>query len=263
VEHFMRTCVLALAAIVISQPALARDTSHKSHHLKRHHHAAHAGTHHYVKRHRALRRVVRVPATPIESGYAMPRSFARTDAMDSPFSAWGAASPTFAAPTFAPRASRTAAMRAQPARNSALDAMIARHAAANGLPVDLVHRVVIRESRYNPRARNGSNLGLMQIKHATARGVGYTGSAAGLFDAETNLTYAVRYLAGAYRAAGGNSSRAVAYYASGYHGRGVARTPVVTAQAAPAYMPMQAMPVAMRDTDMVTYAPQRYRARRR
>ena len=141
--------------------------------------------------------------------------------------------------------------------------MIARHAAANGLPVELVHRVVIRESRYNPRARNGGNLGLMQIKHATARGVGYTGSAAGLFDAETNLTYAVRYLAGAYRAAGGNSSRAVAYYASGYHGRGVARTPVVTAQAAPAYMPMQAMPVAMRDTDMVTYAPQRYRARRR
>jgi hypothetical protein len=92
----MRACVLAIAAIAISQPALARDTSHKSHHLKRHHHAAHAGTHHYVKRHRALRRVVRVPATPIESGYAMPRSFARTDAMDSPFSAWGAASPTSA-----------------------------------------------------------------------------------------------------------------------------------------------------------------------
>ena len=99
--------------------------------------------------------------------------------------------------------------------------MIARHAAANGLPVELVHRVVIRESRYNPRARNGSNLGLMQIKHATARGVGYTGSASGLLDAETNLTYAVRYLAGAYRAAGGNHGRAVAYYASGYHGRGV------------------------------------------
>ena len=99
--------------------------------------------------------------------------------------------------------------------------MIARHAAANGLPIELVHRVVIRESRYNPRARNGSNLGLMQIKHATARGVGYTGSASGLLDAETNLTYAVRYLAGAYRAAGGNAGRAVAYYASGYHGRGV------------------------------------------
>ena len=142
--------------------------------------------------------------------------------------------------------------------------MIARHAAANGLPVDLVHRVVIRESRYNPAARNGSNLGLMQIKHATARGVGYTGSAAGLLDAETNLTYAVRYLAGAYRAAGGNAGRAVAYYASGYHGRGVARAPVVTAQASPWDAQMQATPVAMRDTDMIAYAPQqRYRTRRR
>ena len=87
--------------------------------------------------------------------------------------------------------------------------MIARHAAANGLPAELVHRVVIRESRYNASARNGGNLGLMQIKHATARSMGYAGSASGLLNAETNLTYAVRYLAGAYRAAGGNASRAV------------------------------------------------------
>ena len=93
--------------------------------------------------------------------------------------------------------------------------MIARHAAANGLPVSLVHRVVTRESGYNPRARNGGALGLMQIKYATARGVGYGGSAAGLLDPETNLTYAVRYLAGAYHAAGGNANRAVSYYASG------------------------------------------------
>jgi soluble lytic murein transglycosylase-like protein len=57
----------------------------------------------------------------------------------------------------------------------------------------------------------------MQIKHATARGMGYTGSASGLLDADTNLTYAVRYLAGAYRVAGGNQDRTVAYYASGYY----------------------------------------------
>jgi soluble lytic murein transglycosylase-like protein len=107
--------------------------------------------------------------------------------------------------------------------------MIARHAAANGLPVELVHRVVIRESGYNPRARNGGNLGLMQIKYATARGVGYAGPASGLMDPETNLTYAVRYLAGAYQAAGGNASRAVALYARGYHGRGVPRATHVAA----------------------------------
>ena len=40
---------------------------------------------------------------------------------------------------------------------------------------------------------------------------------AGLLDAETNLTYAVKYLAGAYRTAGGNQDRAVSYYASGYY----------------------------------------------
>ena len=78
-----------------------------------------------------------------------------------------------------------------------------------------------RESGYNPRASSRGNLGLMQIKYATARGVGYTGSPSGLMDPETNLTYAVRYLAGAYRAAGGNARRAVSLYASGYHRRGV------------------------------------------
>ena len=99
-----------------------------------------------------------------------------------------------------------------------LDAMIAAQAAANGLPVALVHRVVIRESRYNHRlVGKGGAMGLMQIKTATARGVGYTGSAAGLLDPQTNLTYAVRYLAGAYRLAGGNADRAVSYYARGYY----------------------------------------------
>ena len=127
--------------------------------------------------------------------------------------------------------------------------MIARHAAANGLPAELVHRVVIRESRYNPRARNGGNLGLMQIKHATARGVGYTGSAAGLLDAETNLTYAVRYLAGAWRAAGGNTSRAVSLYAGGYHGRGVRRPAPAVAWSAPAEM--RSVQVAMREPDVI------------
>ena len=101
---------------------------------------------------------------------------------------------------------------------AALDAAIARHAAAYGLPPTLVHRVVMRESRYNARAvGRGGALGLMQIKHATARGMGYTGSASGLLDAETNLTYAVKYLAGAYKTAGGNPDRAVSYYASGYY----------------------------------------------
>ncbi len=96
--------------------------------------------------------------------------------------------------------------------------MVARHAQANGVPAELVHRVIVRESRYNPSlVGRGGTIGLMQIKLATARSLGYTGTAEGLRDPDTNLTYAVKYLAGAYRAAGGNHNRAVAYYAGGYY----------------------------------------------
>jgi soluble lytic murein transglycosylase-like protein len=81
----------------------------------------------------------------------------------------------------------------------------------------LVQRVIARESGGNPRAVHAGNYGLMQIRLGTARAMGYTGSAAGLLDPQTNMTYAVRYLAGAYRAAGGNESRAVALYSRGYY----------------------------------------------
>lgn len=101
--------------------------------------------------------------------------------------------------------------------SSGLDALIAKHAAANNVPEDLVRRVIKRESGGNPRVVNKGNFGLMQIKLATARGLGYRGTAAGLLDADTNMTYAVKYLAGAYRVAGGNHGRAVHYYAAGYY----------------------------------------------
>ncbi len=101
-------------------------------------------------------------------------------------------------------------------QRAALEGAVEQQASANGIPASLVHRVIMRESRYNPRAVNAGNYGLMQIRLGTARAMGYSGSAAGLLDAETNMTYAVRYLAGAYRAAGGNETRAVALYASGY-----------------------------------------------
>jgi soluble lytic murein transglycosylase-like protein len=107
---------------------------------------------------------------------------------------------------------------AQDTSRAKLDAMIAEHAKANGVPVALVHRVVVRESRYRPGViGKGGAMGLMQIKLATARGLGYTGTARGLLDPETNLTYAVRYLAGAYTVAGGNNDRAVMHYARGYY----------------------------------------------
>jgi soluble lytic murein transglycosylase-like protein len=98
------------------------------------------------------------------------------------------------------------------------DSMIASHAASNNVPEALVHRVIVRESKYHPSlVGRGGTIGLMQIKLPTARGLGYTGDAAGLRDPDTNLAWGIKYLAGAYRAANGDHGRAMRYYASGYY----------------------------------------------
>ncbi|MFZ0494213.1 MAG: lytic transglycosylase domain-containing protein [Methylocella sp.] len=108
---------------------------------------------------------------------------------------------------------------AGPARRStAYDQMIARAAEIHGLPEAFVHRIVMRESRYRPRLVHNHCFGLMQIKYATARGMGYRGDARGLLDPQTNLTYAVPYLANAYRLADGDEDRAAALFRGGYYG---------------------------------------------
>lgn len=103
-----------------------------------------------------------------------------------------------------------------PARDN-IDALIEEQAKANGVPASFVHQVVKRESNYNPNAKGGSALGLMQIKHATARGMGYRGDAVGLYDPKINLRYGIAYLAGAYRTAKGNTHQAYTYYNRGYY----------------------------------------------
>lgn len=104
-----------------------------------------------------------------------------------------------------------------PASSGSVDGLITKYAAFYDVPESLVRRVVQRESGFNPGARNGPYYGLMQIRHDTARSMGYSGSAAGLLDAETNLKYAVKYLRGAYVVAGYNSDGAMRNYARGYY----------------------------------------------
>ena len=98
-----------------------------------------------------------------------------------------------------------------------IDQLIQKYAALYEVPVDLVRHVVNRESTFNPKAYNNGHWGLMQIKHATARGMGYDGPARGLLDAETNLKFAVKYLRGAWMVAKGNPDLAVRFYARGYY----------------------------------------------
>jgi len=120
----------------------------------------------------------------------------------------------------APAAAVPAALRVsapERANRERLAALIERHASHHGVPSALAHRVVMRESRYDPSARNRIYWGLMQIRHDTARGMGYNGPAEGLLDPDVNLLYGMAYLGNAYRVAGGDQSRAVALYSRGFY----------------------------------------------
>jgi soluble lytic murein transglycosylase-like protein len=94
--------------------------------------------------------------------------------------------------------------------------MIASYAATHGVPIKLADAMVRIESRYNPRARNGANLGLTQISYPTAKSLGYSGSPAGLYEPSANLNYGIKYLAQAYKLAGGDTCRAIMKYQSGH-----------------------------------------------
>ena len=95
--------------------------------------------------------------------------------------------------------------------------LINKYADLYGVPRPLVHKVVQRESDYRAGARNGPNLGLMQIQAATARGMGFKGDPSELLDAETNLRWAVKYLRGAWLVSDRNMDEAVMWYARGYY----------------------------------------------
>lgn len=104
-----------------------------------------------------------------------------------------------------------------PGETPQMRALVNRYAAMHDIPPALLHRVIQRESNYNPRARNGPYWGLMQVHPQTARTMGHRGAPEELLNAETNLTYAGRYLRGAWMVSDGNIDRAVQWYARGYY----------------------------------------------
>jgi soluble lytic murein transglycosylase-like protein len=124
-----------------------------------------------------------------------------------------------AAPVACGRPDRDAAARADlyPNETPELRRQIEHYAATYEVPVSLVQRVVIRESRHIPAARNGPYFGLMQILPQTAETMGYRGSPHGLLNADTNLKYGVKYLRGAWLVSGGDEDAAIGWYARGYY----------------------------------------------
>jgi len=94
---------------------------------------------------------------------------------------------------------------------------IAKYANQNGVPVELATAVVQIESNFNPRMRGSAGeIGLMQVKPATARLMGYSGSTKGLYDPDTNIRIGMKYLAMAQQLGGGPTCNTILKYNAGH-----------------------------------------------
>jgi hypothetical protein len=103
-----------------------------------------------------------------------------------------------------------------PKRKVHLDT-VRREAEQVGLPPDLADAVVQVESSYVPGAVGGvGEVGLMQIRPATAAMLGYRGTLAGLYEPKTNIRYGVAYLGRAWQLADGDLCRALMKYRAGH-----------------------------------------------
>ena len=92
--------------------------------------------------------------------------------------------------------------------------LVTEAAARIGIPDCVAHGLVRTESNYKPRmVGRAGEIGLTQIKLATARGVGFRGSRSLLFDPRTNLTFGFRYAHQALR------KGSIGLYQSGIGGR--------------------------------------------
>ncbi|PLP57858.1 lytic transglycosylase [Mesorhizobium loti] len=95
--------------------------------------------------------------------------------------------------------------------------IVSRYAAAYGVPVSLAHAVIKVESNYRPgMVGRAGEIGLMQIKPATARMMGYSGSAKGLHNPETNIKYGMKYLGMARELGGGTTCGTILKYNAGH-----------------------------------------------
>lgn len=94
--------------------------------------------------------------------------------------------------------------------------LIASHAARNGVPVQLAEAVIRYESNFNPGVTGrAGEIGLMQIKLQTARGMGYSGSRRSLYDPATNIAWGMKYLGTAVRMSGGSECGTLSRYNAG------------------------------------------------
>lgn len=95
--------------------------------------------------------------------------------------------------------------------------LISKYADKYDVPEELALAVVQIESNFRPTVKGSAGeIGLMQIKPATARLMGYRGPDYGLYDPETNIRFGMKYLAGAHELGGGKICGTILKYNAGH-----------------------------------------------
>lgn len=98
--------------------------------------------------------------------------------------------------------------------------IIARYSKEYGVTQSLARAVIRVESNYNPHKRGlAGEVGLMQIKPATARMLGYSGSIKQLYNPETNIKWGMKYLGMAQDVGNGTTCGTLLKYNAGHGAR--------------------------------------------
>lgn len=124
--------------------------------------------------------------------------------------------------------------RQPPLRSNSSDVreLVRSEAIKQGVPVRFALGVAEHESKFRCSAVGShGERGVMQIKPATARGIGYTGTARGLNDCRIGIYWGIKYLKMAISQAKGDLKRAAFLYNAGLGAktRNPARRPYVVA----------------------------------
>ena len=83
--------------------------------------------------------------------------------------------------------------------------LIKSQAGRAGVPTWFAMKIAKVESGFNPLVTGGvGEIGVFQLKCATARSIGYTGNCSGLYNPAINVRYGLKYLSMAVRSSHGN-----------------------------------------------------------
>lgn len=151
-----------------------------------------------------------VTAKPHEPAEDIPAAYSQRSAAAQLVYSRITAKPSQKAAKTIPGTQRTKIKRPRPV----ILAKIHVHAEGANVPIDTALAVVLQESSFRANVTGAAGeIGLMQLKCQTARGIGYKGTCDDLYDPDTNLHYGLRYLRKAL------NRGSVAYYNAGIYAK--------------------------------------------